>query len=359
MRQFSESDHCPTPSKPDLLARAAYIAVLAHISNTPPDEVLRKRFPSDRDTAAILTRAAVTPATTTGAGWADTLIQTAVRIFLAHTAPLSAAATLIGLGIQAALEGISTAKHPVRVGNPTAIPWTSESGAIPVAARQMGMVSIVPAKKVALLCALTEEMAKRADGESVVAQLLREDAAWTLDASYFATTAGSSATHQGLLNDVTALTASTAGGAAAMTQDLAALAAAVSRNGSGQVVFIMATERAAVLPILAPNMKVTVLPSPALPANRVIAVDPLALLHATDTSPDISVGRDATLHMSDSPTQISAAGSPNAVAAPVVSMYQTASIALRVILSMAWAKRRADAVAYVDDVDWASVPAAE
>lgn len=57
--------------------------------------------------------------------------------------------------------------------------------------------------------------------------------------------------------------------------------------------------------------------------------------------------------MEDSaPAQIAVAGTPNVVAAPVRSMFQTDSLALRMILDMNWTMRRAGMVAFVTSVGW-------
>lgn len=342
---------------PDHLARAAFAEFVACAKGQAKTggQVLRQLYPNDTEALRILQRAAVDPATTTGSGWADTLVQTAVRAFLGHVAPISAAARLIGVGVPAALDMTGIAKYPIRNGNPSTIPWITETGAIPVVSRELGNITVGPSRKVAIISALSEELAARSDGEAAITQILREDAAWTLDAAYFATTAGSSSAHAGLLNGVTPIEASSIGGPAAMTEDLVALASAVTVGGSGQVAFVVSTDRAAIMPIITPDLNVTILPSPAVAATRIIAVDPLSLVHATDPNPDIAASKDAVLHMEDtSPAQISTPGTPATVAAPVRSVFQTGSIALRVILEMAWAKRRSTAVAYIDNPDWSA-----
>lgn len=340
------------PRQPDAFARAAFATFVAAAkgSGSDPRDVVARRWGEDRATLAVLGRAAVEPAKTTG--WASELTQTAFRAFLAGLEPLSAAARLIPMGVPARLEGLGAAKYPARAGPRGNVPWVAESGAIPVAVRELEQVSLGPAKKIALITVHTHELASRADGEAVLTTLLREDAAATIDAAYFSTAAGSGSAHAGLLHAVTPLPASSAGGREAMLEDLAALASAVAAAGSGQVVFIMATGRAAALPILAPELAITVLPSPSVPADRVIAVDPLALIHATDPAPELFASRSAAVHMDDDPSQIGEAGSPNTVAAPVVSMYQTAQIALRILADIAFAKRRPGAAAYIDGADW-------
>ena len=339
-------------SQPDHLSRAAFAVFVAAVKGGNALDAAARLYHDDLHTRAVLTRAAVDPAKTSEAGWASELVHTAFRRFLAGVEPLSAAARLIAMGIPAQLDGAGEAKYPVRSGSPAAAPWVAESGAIPVVARQLGSVALGPRRKIALISVLSQELASRADGEATLTQILREDAAYALDAAYFATTTGSASAHAGLLNGVTPLAASTEGGTAAMVTDLMALASAVAAAGSGRVASVASTGRAASTMIAAPDLRATVLASPAVPEDRVIAVDPLSLLHSTDPSPEVSAAKHTAIHMDDAPGAISAAGAPNVVAAPVTSLFQTAQIALRVLADMAWAKRRSGAVAYLDGADW-------
>jgi hypothetical protein len=57
-----------------------------------------------------------------------------------------------------------------------------------------------------------------------------------------------------------------------------------------------------------------------------------------------------------SPAQISSVASPNTVAAPVQSMFQTAQIALRMLMDITWAMRRTGMVQWIDDADWTPNP---
>ena len=93
--------------------------------------------------------------------------------------------------------------------------------------------------------------------------------------------------------------------------------------------------------------------SATVPQGTVALVDAADFFTATGDEPRFDVSDQATLHMEDTtPLAISAAGTPNVVAAPVRSMFQTDSIALRMILDMNWAMRRAGMVAVVTGVTW-------
>lgn len=346
-------DTYPSPSV--YIERAAIAGVMALVNKTvfsDADDFLLKRFPKDTITRSVL-RGVAPVGQTDAAGWAQEIVPAALRNYLVSLVPESAAAELIRRGVDASLSRYGTAIYPTRSGAPAAAPWVDESGAIPVVQRAFSSVTIGPAKKIALISTLTEELAKRANGEAIISQLMREDVAAGLDLAYFSTTAPSDAAHAGLLYGVSPLSGYAGGDLLSVTNDLARLASAVAANGSGQVLFVMSPQNAAVFPINYPDLaaRVTVLASPAVSNTRVIAADPLSILHAVDPAPDIDVSNDAVLHMSDTPLEIVSDTGPT-TADPVRSMFQTGAIAIRIMADIAFAKRRAGAVAYIEDITW-------
>jgi hypothetical protein len=148
--------------------------------------------------------------------------------------------------------------------------------------------------------------------------------------------------HAGLLNGVSAIPSVSNGKA---RFDLAALAESVSVGGSGQVAFVTGPGRAAKLAVLMPELKSMVLPSLAVAETRVIAVDPLSLAHGVGSQPEINSSTSAVLHMDDNPDPIVASG---VMANPVRSLWQTDAIALNCLIDIAFRKRRAGAVAFMD-----------
>jgi hypothetical protein len=84
--------------------------------------------------------------------------------------------------------------------------------------------------------------------------------------------------------------------------------------------------------------------------------DYVALVNAEDIyladegGVDIAMSTEASLEMVDNPTQDSGAADP--VETTVVSMFQTNSVAFRAERTMNWARRRASAVAWMDNVTW-------
>lgn len=346
-------DKYPPPSAYFERAVCAEVLHFAGIYKGDPERLLKERYPDDKHSADVLSRAIAPVGTTTGSGFASQIVQTAFKSFLLSLAPMSAAADLIKRGIALDLGAFGDARFPSRSGSPTAAPWVAEGEPIPVVSRTFAAVQVGPRRKVALIAVVTGELSRAGNGEIVVTTVLREDVAASLDAAYFSSAAASTSAHAGLLNGVSPLTGASGGDLLAMQADLMALAAAVAAGGSGQVVFITSPANAAIFPIRAPEMasKITMLPSLAVADTRVIAVDPLSLVHGTDPDPDLSVSREAIVHMSDVPLEIVSDTGPT-TADPVRSMYQTDCIAIRIMADIAFAKRRSGAVAYMDGVDW-------
>jgi hypothetical protein len=96
-----------------------------------------------------------------------------------------------------------------------------------------------------------------------------------------------------------------------------------------------------------------VIPSGTVPVGVVICVDAADYVSVSGDAPRFEISDQATLHMEDTnPLQLASAGTPPTVAAPAQSMFQTDSLALRLILPLNWTMRRAGVVAWVAGVTW-------
>ena len=90
-----------------------------------------------------------------------------------------------------------------------------------------------------------------------------------------------------------------------------------------------------------------------LPMARSSAVAAAAFASGFGAIPKITTSKDAVVQMEDTaPAQLSTVGSPNVVSAPLRSVFQTNSIAVRVILNAAWTIRASNAVAWMQSVTW-------
>ena len=325
---------------PQHMQRAAWAAVKAAIGGPGQDPVAAARHlfgVDDGVVPAAILRAAVAGARTDTPTWAQELVGTAVADWLGGLQPASAASALMARSVTIPLPDDFTI---ISVPYTASLPlggYVAEGAPIPTKTAPLTPATLTP-RKCGFGLVLSKELAK-IGGEAVMRQLLTESAALTMDALVFSTTA------PGLLAGVSATAASPAG----PMGDLVVLGKAVSGAGSsGSPVFIAGTEAAAQLGVRDDHNAV-VLPSGGIPPSRLIAVDPRAIVFGAYPAPEIMASEEATWHMSDTPEQIGAPGP--VVASPTYSMFQTGNIALRLLLTLAFAKRSATAVAY-SDVAW-------
>jgi hypothetical protein len=96
---------------------------------------------------------------------------------------------------------------------------------------------------------------------------------------------------------------------------------------------------------------VTIWASGALAAGTVIAVAPAALAIGFEPTAQIERSDEATVVMTDPGEAFSTAGSPNVVAAPIRSLWQTDTLGLKLILRCAWALRTGG-VAWLNSASW-------
>src|SRR5262249_49322210 len=93
-------------------------------------------------------------------------------------------------------------------------------------------------------------------------------------------------------------------------------------------------------------------PCSSLPVKTVVAIQIDAFVSAYGPLPSISRERSTTLHLDTSPLPLASPGSPNTVAAPMVSTYQSDLVATKVTLDAAWAMRAPGRVQWMQNVNW-------
>ena len=96
-----------------------------------------------------------------------------------------------------------------------------------------------------------------------------------------------------------------------------------------------------------------IIDSGTVPLGTVIAMDAADFVSVSGDGPRFEISDQATLHMEDTaPADITTAGTPAVASFPVKSMFQTDSLALRLILPVNWTIRRPGTVAWVAGVTW-------
>jgi HK97 family phage prohead protease/HK97 family phage major capsid protein len=351
----------------ELLWRAAAIHFISKVSQRPVDEVLRERYP-DHEATAVVTRAAMTGATTTVAGWAAELVQTAYADFLATLLPASVFPRLAALGVGLTFGPNGGAiKIPSRATTPSiGGSFVAEGAPIPV--RRLGTTSItLLPHKVGALSVFSREIAQYSNPaiEGIIREGISDDTAINIDGLLIDAQPVSTTRPAGLTNGVTPLTASTAHGYTAILADLQALTAPFYAVNAGRKLALMMSKAQGQQLMFAPGPtgvpfgwttqftdRYAVIESTSIPAGEVVMVDAADFV-SVNGSAEFEVSEVATLHMEDTtPLNIGTAGSPATVAAPTQSMFQTAQIAIRMLANVTWAMRRANMVQFMTGVNW-------
>jgi hypothetical protein len=312
-------------------------------------QIAREFWPRDAATAELITRAATAPAMTSVAGWAQELAATAVGSFLGSLLD-SAAAQVLARAPMFNEPGYATVHLPRATTNP-APGWVGEGQPIPVAAGVLNAATLGPPKKLGIIESFTLWLAQAStpSAELVVETMLRDAAAHQLDTALFSASAVTSTAPAGLLNGVSASTASTAAaGVDAAVADARILIDAVVTGGGGSsgICFVASPGRAMALRTYIPTA--TVFASASVPAASLICLDTRALASMFGATPEITAAQETVLHYeSATPADIGTVGTPNVVAAPAKNLFQTAALAVRLVLRAAWLMRT-PAIAHID-----------
>lgn len=243
--------------------------------------------------------------------------------------------------------------------------WVGESNAIPPSAQSFSSVSLTPLK-VAAISVISNELIRDSSpaAEMLVRDSLVEAAAQRIDSTFLSADAAvAGVSPAGILAGVTAdlasgtdadalradvktlyagfLAAKNARGLQMVTTPTLAKSISLMNNALGQSEFPGITAEGG-----------TLLGDPIITGDNVGAGD-LILLKPSDIyrieagGLQVSVSQDATLEQDDTPTGESEG--PTAATASIVSMFQTESTALKVVLPMNFAKRRTGVVDFVGD----------
>jgi hypothetical protein len=351
----------PIPLRPDpaalereqrrSLIRAATAVALGAVSRRPAHEILAGAWPHDRDAELVL-RAAVTPTTMTSAA----AISVDAIAFLVSMAPQSAAARLFERALRINLQGVH-ATNIARLVNVPAPGFVAEGAPIPVIAGDFDATPVGPVFKMAFIVGLSNELefSSPENASVVIGRALSDAAMKQLDAVVFDNVAGAGSRPSGLLNGVTPIAATAGGGVNAMAGDLGNLAGALSDAGvdTEAMVIVANARQATKLRLLAgPSFSYPILGTSAVAAGTVIGIAPAGVASGFDGAPRIESSTDTTLHFDSAPAAIGTAGSPNVIAAPTRSMYQTDTMALKVRIKCAWSAVHPGAIAQITGATW-------
>jgi hypothetical protein len=318
-----------------------------------PDIVAERLWPRDQHSQMVL-KAASNPATVGTPGWAGSLGGSMTADFIDVLGPSCASARLLQRGFRFHWDRSSQIRVPGLVSAPTNIRFVAEAAPIAVIDLFTSGVVLKP-QKLPIICAFSRETFQHSVPavELLVRAALTDSVSWALDNVMFSANAGDTITPPGLLNGIAALPASTSTiPSEALFEDFAKLAAAVGAvAGSNSIVFVAAAQQAEAAKLRISTTR-EILSSPTLAAGTVVAVAANGLASAYDDIPRFDTSLNSLLHFETSPSAIGTPGSPNVVAAPAVSAFQSDLISLRMILNVTWGLRHSSAVAWMQNVAW-------
>jgi HK97 family phage major capsid protein/HK97 family phage prohead protease len=363
----------------DFLVRAITVQAFAH-TNRLNIEVARERIAAvnqqygDEATKVYtdwIGRAAANPAMTTVTGWAAELVQTVYAAFMQSLMPLSVFPRLSAKGLDLSFGRAGKISIPTRALTPTiAGSFVGEGQPIPV--RQgVFTAQVITPKKLGVITTFTREMDEHSIPaiEAVLRQAVQEDTAVAIDTVLLDANPATVIRPPGLLNGVTPITATAGGGFTALVGDIKALTGALLTATRGNVrnpVWIMNPQQvnsagltpapaSGVFPFKPVDGKLNnwpIIDSGTVPLGTMIAMDAADFVSAGE-APRFEVSDQATLHEEDTtPLPIVGAGSPGTVASPVRSLFQTDSLALRLVQPMNWMNRRTGVVQVIQGVTW-------
>ncbi|WP_156918481.1 hypothetical protein [Bradyrhizobium sp. Cp5.3] len=338
----------PIPLRPDFNhAREASLRSITraaiHLARHASD---RNRPPlGDDHIGGLVLRSATAPLKLSDA---QGLAQVAQH-FVASLQPTSASAQVLAKSLSVSLDQAAQVSVP-GITLPLAA-WLAEAGPIPVQAGTTSTGAVIDPHKLGMILTLTGEMYRSSNAEAVFRQNMIESAGPTLDSVFFSTAAGVPGQQPaGILNGIASLTP-TPSGQNAMAEDLGNIATALAPvSGSGQPIIVASPAQAMVLNVVAVNPG-TVYSCASLPAKTVVGLVPEAVVSAIE-SPRIELAASGTLHMAAPANDIVTGPSPGVVAAPTRELFQTDTVALRLVWPVTWSRRSNSAVCWIQNCNW-------
>lgn len=367
----------PKVAPQDYVWRSLAIKVLTHCDSAkrPGIEILKERYGEDDATKAVfdvVNKAATVPADTVTSGWASQLVQTSFGEFFAALMPNSIYPGLRARGGSFTFGRNGVISLPTRAATPTiAGSFVAQGAAIPVRQGAFTSISLTP-KKMAVISTFTREIAEHSTPsiEAMIRQAILEDTAVSIDTVLLDANAATTTRPAGLVNGIT--TQTPAGTTFAnMVTDLKNLVGTLITGTKGNVrapVWLMSPADVLAISLMqnaggdmpfkaeltaGTLLGYPVITSTTMTADTIIILDAADFITATGDVPNFSVSDQATLHMEDtSPAALSTVATPNTVAAPIRSLWQTDTIGIRMIMDINWALRRTGVVGLLTAPTW-------
>jgi len=192
----------------------------------------------------------------------------------------------------------------------------------------------------------TREQIEGSNVEEVVRGILIESMALALDSAVFGAQAAG-VSPPGILNGISAQTATAGDGLPALEGDMKNLMAALVAVGAGcsPIIACNPIQATAIKLLASPKFDLPVWPSNAIAPGTVIMVEPSSFASAFTPTPEFEISGQALLQFQDAPTSDPIAGTPTK------SLWQTDSVAWRTKIHGGWGLR-APHVSFIQGATW-------
>jgi HK97 family phage major capsid protein len=368
----------PKVAPQDYVWRSLVCALKAHFSKQSPYQVMRDEYGDDEPTRAVMnvvTKAATVPADTVTSGWASQLVATSIQDFFAALLPMSVYPGLAARGAKFTFGRAGIVTMPTRAATPTlAGSFVAQGSPIPVRQGAFSSISFTP-KKMGIISSFTREIAEHSTPaiEGLIRQAIVEDTSVAIDTILLDGTAATTTRPAGLRAGVAAVTATAGGGLTAVIGDIRGLTSALITGTNGNLrapVWIMNPADVLALSLIPATagggefpfktelnggtlQGYPVIQSANVTADMMFLVDAADFVSVTGDTPRFDVSDQAVITMDDTaPAQLGVVGSPNVVAAPSRSLWQTDTIGVRMLLDLNWGLRRTGVVAWTQTMTW-------
>lgn len=378
----------PNERPMEMYVKMGVLAFLSHVQRKPIDVVRAERYAERADVDAVV-KAVTNPAQTTVAGWAAELVESANTDFLDALRAISVYGEIVARGSRFSFGRngqlkIPRRNRPVRAPGDLRGSFVGEGQPIPVRRGSFGSVTLLP-HKFGVISTFTREIAAHSTPaiEALIREGILEDSAVAIDEALLDAVAADAIRPAGLLNGVTPQAGTAGGGVAAMQADLSKLLAPfITANAADRLALLInpanvfklqwASTAVGVYPfrdqVNAGNIAgIPLISSTNVGTSDLIMLRTADFASASDDTPEFDISDVATIHEEDGgyPTDnamrpgtstvlpITSGAAGAAVAAtPVRSLWQTASIGIRMLQDIDWAMRRAGMVSYVNAITW-------
>jgi HK97 family phage prohead protease len=352
-------------------ARYAQCKVLARLDGMSVREIVQSIYPDDILLQEMVTRASVPAATSTHATWAGPLIGNTggVADFAEYLRPM----TILGKFGTGGIPGLR--RIPFRTplltqSTAAAAWWVGEGKGKPVTRFEFTRTELAPLK-VANIAVATMELLR--DSSPSANTLIRDEIARAiatrLDIDFIDPTkaAVANVSPASITNSVTPIP-SVGTDADAVRTDIAALVAqfTAANNPLSSGVFLMNSALASALMMMMNPLGqqefgsvsgaggtlfgYPIIVSDYITTNIVVLANASDIYLADEGGVDVSMSQEASVEMTDTP--LGDAGTPAAAATMLVSLWQENAVGFRAERTINWAKRRAQSVSMLNDVDW-------